>query len=68
MLLELSLLLCAVEAVELEDEETVLLLLAEEATEEELELIELLLDELSWVLSLPLTFNCLVTFDHRVLQ
>ncbi len=60
MLLELSLLLCAVEAVELEDEETVLL--AEEATEEELELTELLLDELSWVLSLPLTFNCLVTF------
>lgn len=66
MLLELSLLLCAVEAVELEDEETVLLLLAEEATEEELELIELLLDELSWVLSLPLT--AWSPFDHRVLQ
>ena len=60
MLLELSLLLCAVEAVELEDEETVLL--TEEATEEELELTELLLYELSWALSFSLTFNCLVTF------
>ncbi|WP_223659581.1 hypothetical protein [Limosilactobacillus reuteri] len=60
MLLELSLLLCAVEAVELEDEETVLL--AEEATEEELELTELLLDELSWILLFSLIFSCLVTF------
>ena len=49
-----------IEAVELEDEETVLL--AEEATEEELELTELLLDELSWILLFSLIFSCLVTF------